>query len=157
MRGIDADRPDPDPGRALFELAPRLTRLENAVLRAVEPPLTFRQFRLMERIAGGQTTVTQLGRSATIALPAISESVDGLVSKGLLIRRANERDRRESQLSLTDSGRAALHQADALLSEAADQVFRAVPRGRRANMARDIRAVTEAVTQALIDARNERA
>ncbi len=150
---IEADRPDLDAGRALFELAPRLTRLENAVLRDLDPPLTFRQFRLLERVDQGHTTVTQLGTHATITLPAISESVDGLVTKGLLVRTANQRDRRESNLSLTAAGRRALERATTLLGAMAEQSLVDVPLERRATMARDLRTITDEVTRALVSIR----
>ena len=149
-RGIDESLPDIDAGHALFELAPRLTRLENAVLRAVDPPLTFRQYRLLERVADGYTTVTALGRLATITLPAISESVDVLVRKGLLDRRANEQDRRESNLHLTEAGTRALEQANALLAETAQRILTGVPARRRPTLARDTRRVIEQVTESLL-------
>lgn len=151
--GIDADRPELSAGRALFELAPRLTRLENAVLRGVTPPLTFRQYRLLQRVDQGQTTVTELGRHATITLPAVSESVDGLVTKGLLVRTANEQDRRESHLSLTDAGKQALTDATVLLAELADQTLADVPEGRREQLAGDLRTVTDEVSRLLVDHR----
>lgn len=98
--------------------------------------------------------MTELGRHATITLPAISESVDGLVAKGLLIRRANERDRRESHLLLTEAGREALREATTLLAGSAQRILRGVPESRRATLARDLRAVKEEATDALIDSRS---
>ena len=151
---MEGNRPEIDPGRALFELAPRLTRLGNAVLRAVTPPLTFRQFRLLERVNQGQSTVTELGRNATITLPAISESVDGLVSKGLLNRQANQHDRRELRLSLTSDGESALRQARGLLEASAKRILTAVPESRHADLSHDLQTVKEQVTDALIDSRN---
>lgn len=152
--GTSIDQPPHgiDPGHALFELAPRLTRLENTVLRAVEPPLTFRQYRLLERVADGYTTVTTLGRLATITLPAISESVDVLVRKDLLTRTSNQQDRRESHLSLTDAGRSALDQAKELLQETAEQILAGVPARRRPTLAKDVKRVTDEVTASLLAA-----
>lgn len=120
------------------------------MLRSVDPPLTFRQYRLLERVADGYTTVTALGRLATITLPAISESVDVLVRKGLLDRRANEQDRRESNLYLTPAGTHALEQANAMLADTAQQILTGVPTRRRATLARDTRRVIEQVTASLL-------
>lgn len=120
------------------------------MLRSVDPPLTFRQYRLLERVADGFTTVTALGRLATITLPAISESVDVLVRKGLLDRRANEQDRRESNLHLTTAGTHALEQANALLAQTAQQILTGVPARRRATLTRDTRRVIEQVTASLL-------
>lgn len=144
------NEPDVEAGHALFELAPRLTRLENAVLRSVDPPLTFRQYRLLERVAQGNSTVTALGRLATITLPAVSESVDVLVRKGLVDRRSSVRDRRESNLHVTPYGRRALEQAELLLAETATLILTGVPARRRATLSRDLRAVIDQVTDALL-------
>lgn len=152
---IEDPRTDVEAGHALFELAPRLTRLENAVLRSVTPPLTFRQYRLLERVAEGHTTVTALGRLATITLPAVSESVDVLVRKGLLDRRSNALDRRESNLYLTETGTQALKQAQALLAETARTILSGVPARRRVTLAKDVRKVIDEVTAELLSHRAE--
>lgn len=150
---IDEPLPDIEAGHALFELAPRLTRLENEVLRSVDPPLTFRQYRLLGRVAAGYTTVTALGRLATITLPAISESVDVLVRRGLLARRANEQDRRESNLHLTETGTRALAQAQGLLAETAERILTGVPGRRRPTLTKDVRRVIDQVTRSLLELR----
>ena len=124
------------------------------MLRSVEPPLTFRQYRLLERVAAGYTTVTALGRLATVTLPAISESVDVLARKGLLERRANQQDRRESNLHLTTAGTQALEQATSLLAETAQQILSGVPARRRATLTRDTRRVIEQVTESLLALRD---
>ena len=46
-----------------------------------------------------------------LSLPAMSTLVDGLVSRGLIIRQENREDRRRMTLSLTNSGRAKLDSA----------------------------------------------
>lgn len=145
------DGPDPaiEAGLALLEIAPRLTRLENSVLGELEQPLTFRQYRLLERVSQGHTTITALGRLATITLPAVSESVDVLVRKGLLTRGPSERDRRESVLSLTSAGTAALVAARTALDGLAATILVGIGSRRLAPLARDARAVGSSVTEQL--------
>jgi DNA-binding MarR family transcriptional regulator len=147
---VQDEQPDAA-GRALFELAPRLTRLENAVLRDVTPPLTFRQYRILQRVAQGRTTLTALGRLATISLPAVSESVEGLVRKGLLRRKTDARDRRAVNLELTRGGRRALDTAEHLLHVAAERLLDDLPAKRRGELAADVRAITERVSRALLE------
>lgn len=150
------DEPDPElpAGLALLELAPRLTRLENVVLGEIDPPLTFRQYRLLERVSQGHATITGLGRLATITLPAVSESVDVLVRKGLLVRRTSEHDRRESRLSLTSSGRRALLAARRALDGLAATILSEVNPRRWGTLARDARIVGARVTEELNAARD---
>jgi DNA-binding MarR family transcriptional regulator len=46
-----------------------------------------------------------------LSLPAMSTLVDGLVSRGLMVREENQEDRRRMTLSLTRRGRAKLDSA----------------------------------------------
>ncbi len=133
----------------LFELAPRITRMENAVLGRGAPPLTFRQFRLLGRIAEGDNTITRLGRFAPISLPAISESVEGLVQKGLVRRTADPRDRRTANLELTEAGLEALSVGEELLTEAAEQLLVDIPETRRHGLETDLTAIDGCVADYL--------
>ena len=146
----DATPATVDAGLALFELAPRLTRLENSILRSVDPPLTFRQYRILHRVAEGRTSLTALGKLATITLPAISESVDVLVRKGLLLRGTSDADRRAVELRLTDEGERARAQAATLLEQAAWRLLEDVDPARRGELAEAIRLITAHVTEALV-------
>lgn len=143
-----ANGPD---GLWLFELAPRLTRLENAVLKEVDPPLTFRQYRVLRRIVEGHTTVTAIGRLATITLPAVSESIDGLVRRGLLARQVDESDRRSSVLSLTAQGERSLADADARLDDLAVRILGELELDDRDGLARGVSLVSARVTELLRD------
>ncbi|QBI20496.1 MarR family transcriptional regulator [Egibacter rhizosphaerae] len=141
-------------GLALFELAPRLTRLENSVLREVDPPLTFRQYRILGRVAEGHTTLTALGKLATISLPAVSESVEGLVRKGLLQRTADTHDRRAVQLQLTTEGEKSLEDAQRLLEAAARELLAGLMvTDHRVAFEDDLREIADRVTSALLAAR----
>lgn len=155
-RGLAIDEPTRSTGAglALFALAPRLTRLENVILREVEPALTFRQYRILQRVAEGRTTLTALGRLATITLPAVSESVDVIVRKQLLRRRTDEGDRRAVYLELTPAGERALEQGTRLLALAAETILADVPADRRDGLEADVRSVIDRVTAALIESRD---
>lgn len=138
-----------DDGLWLFELATRLTRLENAVLRDVDPGLTFRQYRLLRRIVDGATTLTALGRQVTISLPTLSESIDGLVRKGLVERRVDPADRRVANLVLTPLGDAVLAESQARLDELAETITEDLDVRRRAQLQRDASHIAGRVTELL--------
>lgn len=140
---------DGDGGLWLFELATRLTRLENAVLRDVEPGLTFRQYRLLRRIADGTSTLTALGRQVTISLPALSESIDTLVRKGLAERRVDATDRRVANLILTGRGQGVLAEAQAELDALADTITADLSTTRRDELRDDVARVADRVTELL--------
>ena len=137
----------------LFDLAPRVTRLENAVLAESDPSLTFRQYRLLTRISEGLNTITQLGRIATISLPAISESVEGLVRKGLVVRTTDTNDRRAVNLALTEAGEHARAMGESLLADAAADLLAELPADARQRLASDLEVVGERVASALLAGR----
>lgn len=122
----------------LFEVALRLSQLETHVLAKGSPPLTFRQFRLLGRIIEGHDTITQLGHVATISLPAISESVEGLVQRDLVCRTVHPADGRVATLTLTDAGEEALAIGEKLLAEAAEQLLTGIPDDRRGPLISDL-------------------
>lgn len=148
MQADDSD--DVSAALRLFELAPRLTRLENAVLAAATPSLTFRQYRLLTRIAEGRNTITQLGRTATISLPAISESVEGLVRKGLVVRTTDTNDRRAVNLALTDDGERARANGDRLLHTAAQDLLADLSPAERRRLTGNVHRVADRVAAALV-------
>lgn len=107
----------PETGQLLFELAPRLTRLENSLLGNLREPLTFRQYRLLQRVAAGISTLRELRAPTTLTLAAVSESVDNLVQRELLSRVADRSDRRAVTISITGRGRQAVAEAAAVLEQ----------------------------------------
>ena len=150
---MQQDSTDVTAALRLFELAPRVTRLENAVLADSDPSLTFRQFRLLTRISEGLNTITQLGRIATISLPAISESVEGLVRKGLVVRTTDTNDRRAVNLALTEAGEHARATGEALLAGAAADLLAELSTEARRRLASDLEVVGEHVASALLAGR----
>jgi DNA-binding MarR family transcriptional regulator len=76
--------------------------------------ITVEQFHILRHIRRGQATVSELAQVKQISRPAISQSVEALVGKGLIERRPDTRDRRNVQLRLTGQG-------DALLDTVAGQ------------------------------------
>ena len=105
LSGQHADRDEAGrPDLWLFELAPRVQRLQDMVLRDMRPSITFGQFRLLQRVAEGRSTLTAISQVSTLSLPTLSERIEGSVKKGLIRRKATPLDRRASILVLTKLG-----------------------------------------------------
>jgi len=66
--------------------------------------ITFIQFRMLRQIQRGAQTVGSLAEKHQISRPAISQSVDLLVKKGLITRRQDDKDRRYVKLEMTEKG-----------------------------------------------------
>ena len=109
-------------GDALLQLSVRLYRLESEALESVNPPLTLRQFRILDRVDRETASMTQLAALARRRLPTISKSVDSLVRQGLLVRTLSPTDRRVSSLELTPAGETRLAQARGAVAELASYV-----------------------------------
>lgn len=70
--------------------------------------ITVEQFHVLRLMRCGKTSVSDLVTAKNISRPAISQVVDVLVRKGLVMRIQSTQDRRYVELTLTDSGNALL-------------------------------------------------
>jgi DNA-binding MarR family transcriptional regulator len=66
--------------------------------------ITVEQFHILRHIRMGEKTVRDLALVKQISRPAISQSVDTLVNKGLIARQQDSQDRRNVYLELTVEG-----------------------------------------------------
>src|SRR5690625_7120264 len=84
--------PDPgppgDPGAleaqatdALLVFAPRVSHLMRHRLQQLDPPLTYRQYRILWHIRDGATSLKALNKRTVISMSALSETIDGLFRK----------------------------------------------------------------------------
>jgi DNA-binding MarR family transcriptional regulator len=90
-----------------WEVIPPLWRSIQAHIRqaAIERyQIREEQFHLLRHIRRGQNSVSLLAQTRGISRPAVSQSVDLLVRRGLVIRTVDEHDRRHIRLDLSPSG-----------------------------------------------------
>lgn len=66
--------------------------------------ISVEQFHVLRHIRKGIHSVSELAAAKRISRPAISQSVDALVEKGLITRRQSREDRRYVELDLTPEG-----------------------------------------------------
>jgi len=104
-------------GVLLVSTAARLSRLYGKALGQLEVSLTFRQHRLLLRVAQGHRSLAALAAFGNLTLPTVSESVEVLVRRELLRRDRNPEDRRVMLLALTPLGQAANQAAEAALAQ----------------------------------------
>jgi DNA-binding MarR family transcriptional regulator len=114
-------------GRRMLTVSARLFRIQQQNLAGLDEPLTFRQFRILARVKEGTGSAGVLGRRMRLAPATVSQSVDGLVRRGLLHRATSAEDRRTRVLTLTPDGEAALAAAEAEMSEVGGQIMQACP------------------------------
>ena len=66
--------------------------------------LSVEQFHILRHIRRGQGSVSELADARNISRPAISQTVNALVNRGLVVRTTNPQDRRHIRLALTEAG-----------------------------------------------------
>lgn len=145
--GSDA-RQGEDLGVLLVSVSARLNRLYGRALAQLEISLTFRQHRMLRRVAEGHTSMAALAAFSNLTLPTVSESVDGLVRRGLLDRQGNPQDRRQIVLGVTRSGREAKAAGDAALETVNERLLRAVSDEHRPVLHESLAAIYDAATEA---------
>jgi MarR family transcriptional regulator, organic hydroperoxide resistance regulator len=141
------DRRGEDLGVLLVSASARLNRLYGRVLGQLATPLTFRQHRLLRRVDEGHTSMAALAAFGNLTVPTVSESVEGLVRRGLINRQENPQNRRSILLSLTPSGREAKEAGDAALAAVSDRLLDAVPEEHRPVLHESLAAVFDAATE----------
>jgi DNA-binding MarR family transcriptional regulator len=92
-----------------WETYPPLWRMIQAHIREVAVEqfnIPVEQFHILRHIRQGQNSVSALAEAKNISRPAISQTVDLLVTRGLIIRSIEPQDRRHVKLDLTAEGNA---------------------------------------------------
>ena len=118
--------PLPEPQDLLLLTTARITRLQDQVLASLDVSLTNRQYRVLTRIEQGFTSPTKLARLARRSLPTLSETIEGLVKRGLVDRTPSAEDRRAVVLALTSKGRKALRDAELQMTTLANDLTSAL-------------------------------
>jgi DNA-binding MarR family transcriptional regulator len=142
------DRHGEDLGVLLVSASARLNRLYGRVLGQLDTSLTYRQHRLLRRVSEGHTSMAELAALGNLTVPTVSESVEGLVRRGLLNRQVNPQNRRQMVLSLTAEGRTAKEAGDVALQAVNDRLLRAVADEHRDVLKESLVALYDAATEA---------
>ena len=94
-----------------WETYPPLWRMIQAHIREVAVEqfnISVEQFHILRHIRRGRDSVSDLAEVRDLSRPAVSQSVDLLVTRGLIFRTTDLQDRRHIKLDLTAEGNALL-------------------------------------------------
>ncbi len=83
-------------------------RVNIRTLAARQFDLSVEQFHVLRLIRKGITSASELADFKQISRSAVTQAVDGLAERGLVVRRTDSQDRRRVQLELTPAGSALL-------------------------------------------------
>lgn len=96
---------------AFWEIIPPFWHRIRAHIRQIAAErfeISVEQFHILRHIRRGDSSISDLAQSKNISRPAMSQAVNALVNKGLIVRTPDPRDRRHIQLELTEAGNALL-------------------------------------------------
>src|SRR4051794_8398411 len=125
----------------------RATRRRRARHEAVDDgPLTIPQYQPLEPLlAGDALSVRALADQAGVAPPSATRMLDGLERAGFVTRSPSPRDRRVVDVALTAEGRRVVTARREQVDEWRRRLYEALPEGERADAARLLRRLTEAL------------
>jgi long-chain acyl-CoA synthetase len=116
------------PAEAAVESPARaIAQLSRLVESALGDELSLSQYRLLAFLAHGELAASALASALEVRRPSITGVVDGLVKRGFVARRPNDRDRRRIDHVLTPAGAAALGDADERAEKRLHDVFAKLP------------------------------
>jgi DNA-binding MarR family transcriptional regulator len=91
----------------------------------------------------GAPTVKDLGERLGLSLPGMSRNVDGLLRRGLVERREDERDRRMKRIALTGEGRAIVTRVNRARLEGLEAFTASLPAEQCERLAAALAPITE--------------
>jgi len=125
----------------------RATRRRRARHEAVDDgPVTIPQYLLLEPLLGGDAlAVRELADQAGVQSPTATRMLDGLEQAGFVTRSPSPRDRRMVDVRLTADGTRVVRARRRQIEDWRRRLYEALPEGERADAARLLRRITEAL------------
>jgi DNA-binding MarR family transcriptional regulator len=106
-----------------LDLALIIARLARVVERSLaELDLTLPQYRVLAILARGSEDGVALAKKLAVRPPTVTSVVDGLVTRGLVVRRADEIDRRKISHTVSAAGHELALRAQVAAAEGLQQV-----------------------------------
>jgi DNA-binding MarR family transcriptional regulator len=137
------------PGRAVARLARHLEK-------ALAPlDLSLPQYRVLALLAEGTAGSSTLANRLSVSPPSVTAVVDGLVSRGLVVRTPHAADRRRLDLELTNVGERLLADADESVNARLEAIAAHLGTGDRRDAAESLRDWHDALDEYREDQRRE--
>lgn len=118
----------------------RLRTSAAAALRDARSP-SLERLRVLSLLRAGPMPAGDLARLSRLTPPAITDVADGLVADGLIVRRADSRDRRVVLHEMTGAGRRELRRAEKIAATRVADVLSRMDPTTRDQFAKGIRAL----------------
>lgn len=146
------------PGGAIDELVTALLTASRALvgvsarsLSGMDGTVTVTQFRTLVVLqAHGSTPLNVLARRLGVNSSTALRTVDRMIAAGLAQRRANESDRREVVIGLTDRGHSLVDEVTEVRRRAIEDIVRKMPPTRRRQLVEALLAFSAAAGEPVV-------
>jgi DNA-binding MarR family transcriptional regulator len=135
-------------GDALEELFRSVLRASGRGVPGGETELTLSQYFVMEALADDALTVSEVARSAQVAVPTATRALRALERRGFVDRRRDDgEDRRLVSVALTRSGHAVLDEKRAWVRERQREIFEGLSPAERRTVTSAMRAIAHSIDE----------
>jgi DNA-binding MarR family transcriptional regulator len=132
-------------GAALEELFRAVLRASGRGVPGGKTELTMSQYWVMDALAGEPLTVTEVARSARVAVPSATRALRALERRGFVERRRRHDDGRLVTVGLTDEGLEVLNEKRAWVRTAQRRLFDALSPAERRTVASTLTEIARGI------------
>ncbi len=134
--------------RQTLDIAPLVMRIIVAEVRRGGSSLAPSHFRLLGMLAHCPCNLSELARRQGVSLPTMSDSITVLVDRGLARRAPSAQDRRIVNVELTESGRRALNEMQALVEQHVAEMLAGLSSDQLASLAAGLDVLRQVIRSA---------
>jgi DNA-binding MarR family transcriptional regulator len=135
-------------GDALEELVRAVLKASGRGVPGGATELTLSQYFVMDAMADEALTVSEVARSARVAVPTATRALRALETRGFVDRRRNDDvDRRLVTVALTPSGRAVLDEKRTWVHERQRQIFEGLDAAEQAAVTCALGAIAHSIDE----------
>lgn len=135
-------------GDALEELFRSVLRASGRGVPGGETELTLSQYFVMEALAEDELTVSEVARSAQVAVPTATRALRALERRGFVDRRRDDdEDRRLVTVALTRSGHEVLDEKRAWVRDRQREIFEGLSPAERRSITSTLRTIAHNIDE----------
>ena len=135
-------------GASLEDLIRAVLKASGRGVPGGETELTLSQYFVMDAMAGEPLTVTEVARTARVAVPTATRALRALETRGFVDRERNDGDdRRLVSVVLTPSGRAVLDEKRSWVHTRQREIFESLTAAERATISGALSAIARSIDE----------
>lgn len=145
---VERDEAHVEFGAALEDMIRAVLKASGRGVPGGETELTLSQYFVMDALADEALTVSEVARTARVAVPTATRALRGLETRGFIDRERNEEeDRRLVTVALTRSGRAVLDEKRAWVHDRQRELFQGLSPAEQSTVSGALSAIAHNIEE----------